>query len=107
MNSKDNNKYSSNLSLSGNKSKKVGKSNNELTDNNSNQKGKHSHQHHHKHYHQSNESLSYNKGKIESSDMNVSLKKHKQSSFTGSNMSFKHHSKNNMGSKQSLNGIYL
>jgi len=103
MNSKDN-KYSSNYSLSGNKNKKVGKSNNELSENNSYQKGKHQSQHHHKHHHQSNESLGDNKGKIESSDMNISLKKHKQSSFTGSNLSFKHHSKNNMGSKQSLNG---
>jgi len=102
MNSKEN-KYSSNISLSGKKNKVV-KSGNEITDNNSYQKSKHQSQHHHKHHHQSNDSIGDNKGKQESNEMNVSLKKHKQSSFTGSNLSFKHHSKNNMGSKQSLNG---
>ncbi|ORX83948.1 hypothetical protein BCR32DRAFT_242998 [Anaeromyces robustus] len=105
MNSKD--KYSSNISLSGNKSKKNNKTNNDLiTDNDSYQKNKHQqHHHHHSKHHHSNNSISDNKGKIESNDMNVSainLKKHKQSSITGSTLSFKPNGKNGMGSKQSL-----
>jgi len=112
MNSKDN-KYTSNISLNGNKNKKPLKSNNDLkSENNSYQKSKHQHQHQHQHHHskhhyQSNESLGDNKSKVDSNDMNVStlnLKKHKQSSFTGSNLSFKPHMKSAMGSKQSLSG---
>eukprot|EP00833_Pecoramyces_ruminatium_P014225 jgi/Orpsp1_1/1188257/evm.model.d7180000063477.1 len=108
MNSKDN-KYSSNYSLNGNKHRKSLKNNNDLkSENNSYQKTKHQHHHHSKHHHQSNESISDNKSKVDSNDMNVStinLKKHRQSSFTGSNLSFKSHNKNQMGSKQSLSGM--
>jgi DNA repair exonuclease SbcCD ATPase subunit len=109
MNSKDN-KYSSNYSINGNKSnKKSLKNNNDLkSDNNSYQKGIHQHQHHSTPHHPSNESTSDNKSKLDSNEMSISvqnLKKHGQSSFTGSNLSFNHHSKNHLESKQSLVGI--
>ncbi|OUM63315.1 hypothetical protein PIROE2DRAFT_10156 [Piromyces sp. E2] len=93
MNSKEN-KYSSNISLNGNKNKKPVKKNNDLkSENNSYQKNKHQHRHHSKHHHQSNESIGDIKSKVDSNDMNVStlnLRKHKQSSFTGRNDKLKY-----------------